>query len=365
MLKMIYSFVLVAMLSLVSLAQSGIQSVDFGNFTFAFNDKTVKFKEMTQESACEKKDEDGIVDGDRWSFFKEGIAFGDLDGDGKDEAVIPLTATLCTGNMVTDEAVLVYTMKNGKPYLMPSFDYYVKACDEGEECGLSRSPGVSVAFDDENKAIIIETSFFTEDDALCCPSVKKQNSYKWNGSEFVEIKKDSPQPKTVTDYYLAMPNDLYSTNMSGDKIKGKTALTKFRKSLIKIEDIKSGYLKLEGTWEGWAEIALFKKTDGSYLVAHAESGCGPACDGFVKFYNYKSGKWIDMTKQVFPEISEADIEKLYKDKKLDTEDGVNSYFLLPRIGKTVKLACNMCSDGDDENFTLLELEWSGSKFIKK
>lgn len=173
------------------------------------------------------------------------------------------------------------------------------------------------------------------------------------------------QLKTVTDYFLAMPNDLYSTNTEGDKITNKSALIKFRKSMIKIEDIKNGYLKIEGSWEGWAEIALFKKTDGSYLIAQAESGCGPACDGFVKFYNYKAGKWIDVTKQVFPEISEDEVKRLYINKKLDTEDGVNSYYLLPRIGKTVKLACNMCSDGDEQDFTLLELEWNGSKFVKK
>ena len=80
------------------------------------------------------------------------------------------------------------------------------------------------------------------------------------------------QPKTVTDYFLAMPADKYSKDIEGNEIKNKSELIKFRKSLIKIEDIKNGYLKLEGTWEGWVEIALFKKTDGSYVIAQAENG---------------------------------------------------------------------------------------------
>lgn len=106
----------------------------------------------------------------------------------------------------------------------------------------------------------------------------------------------SQQPKNVTDFYRAMPTDIYSTDFEDNKITGKAALAKPRKSLIKIEDVKNGYLKFEGAWEGWAEIALFEKKDGSYLIAHAESGCGPPCAGFIKFFTYRSGKWTDVTK---------------------------------------------------------------------
>lgn len=123
-------------------------------------------------------------------------------------------------------------------------------------------------------------------------------------------------PKTVTDYFLAFPNDKYAVDFDGKKITNKAALTKFRKSLIKIEDTKNGYLRLEGAWEGWAEIVLFKKKDGDYLIAHAESGCGPACDGFVKFYTYKAGKWTEVTETVFPKLTETEIKKAFNDKKL-------------------------------------------------
>lgn len=178
----------------------------------------------------------------------------------------------------------------------------------------------------------------------------------------------SQQPKTVTDFYLAMPNDVYATNMEGNKITGKAALTKHRKSLIKTEDIKNGYLKLEGAWEGWAEIALFKKKDGSYLIAQSETGCGPACEGFIKFFTYKAGKWTDVTKQVFPMPTDNQVAAAFKAKKINTEDGMSNYFLLPQTGTTVKMACNMCENGEtneEPELVLMEFTWNGEKFTVK
>lgn len=178
------------------------------------------------------------------------------------------------------------------------------------------------------------------------------------------------QPKTVTDYFLAMPDDVYSTTIEGNKITGKSALTKHRKSLIKIEDIKNGYLKLEGAWEGWAEIALFKKTNGSYIIAQAESGCGPACDGFVKFFTYNAGKWTEITKQIFPEISQKEVAKAFNSKKSADDEsadeaGFSFYYLLPRIGRTIKVACNECAQSSVGDFVIFEYEWNGAKFVKK
>lgn len=177
------------------------------------------------------------------------------------------------------------------------------------------------------------------------------------------------QPKTVTDFYLVMPSNLYSTDIEGNKIAGKAALSKHRKSLIKTEDIKNGYLKLEGAWEGWAEIALFKKKDGSYLIAQAENGCGPACEGFVKFFTYKAGKFTDVTKQVFPTLTEAQVKQVFTAKNINLEDsGMSYYFLLPQQGTTVKMACNMCENGEtneEPDFTLMEFTWNGEKFTVK
>ena len=177
------------------------------------------------------------------------------------------------------------------------------------------------------------------------------------------------QPKTVTDFYLAMPNDAYSTNIEGKKITNKAALIKYRKTLIKVEDLKNGYLKLEGAWEGWAEIALFKRIDGSYLIAETSVGCGPACDGGVKFSTYQNAKWTDVTKQFAPKVTnQMAFEGFRKNggvnEEINSGEDLPFYYLLPRVGKTLKVACNECSDTADD-FVLLEYEWNGEKFVKK
>ncbi len=177
------------------------------------------------------------------------------------------------------------------------------------------------------------------------------------------------QLKTVTDFYLAMPNDRFLTNLEGKKITNKAELIKFRKSLIKIEDIKNGYLKLEGTWEGWAEIALFRKKDGSYLIAETSVGCGPACDGSLKLSTYSGGKWTDVTKQFAPKVTNQMTFDGFKanggiNEEIKSGDDLPFYYLLPQFGKTLKIACNECDD-TAEDFTLLEYEWNGEKFVKK
>src|SRR5438552_18609665 len=102
-----------------------------------------------------------------------------------------------------------------------------------------------------------------------------------------------PQPKTVTDFYLALPSDRYSHPI-GKEISGKEAIAKYRKSLITVEDISNGYIKLENNeMEGWSEFALFKKSDGTYILAVSEIGCGPGCDGHLQLLTYNNGKWTD------------------------------------------------------------------------
>ena len=178
------------------------------------------------------------------------------------------------------------------------------------------------------------------------------------------------QLRTVTDYFLAMPNAAYSRDASGAVIKGKAKVDAYRRSLIKTEDIKNGYLRLEGPWEGWAEIALFKRTGGGYIVAHAESGCGPACSGFVKFWTVSGGKWTNVTAGVFKELSDVDAAKLFNRKKAAEDEtasaeGFSFYYLLPREGKTVRAACNECSNSGGDDFILAEWEFDGAKFVRK
>ncbi len=181
---------------------------------------------------------------------------------------------------------------------------------------------------------------------------------------FVVCAVGQTQPRTVTEFYLALPGGIYGIEgtqdaeipgfeddfffYSNERNESRSAILKYRKSLIKVEDIKNGYLRLESNeWKGWVEIALFKKADGSYVVAISQVACGPACSGGVIFATYKTGHWKNVTKQVFP-------------RSLPRA----SYYQLPRVGTSIVLVCGddsgkSCHAGDK----LTEFQWNKEKFI--
>ncbi|MEP6922910.1 MAG: hypothetical protein ABI954_00475 [Pyrinomonadaceae bacterium] len=160
----------------------------------------------------------------------------------------------------------------------------------------------------------------------------------------------SLQPKTVTDFYLAMSSDNYS-HPFGREISSTAAITKYRKSLIKIEDIKNGYLRLEpNESEGWSEIALFKKTDGSYLIAHSNVGCGPGCQSDLELLTFKNGNWTNVTKQFFPPLSK------------DAKEAESCRWKLPRFGRILTMECGNDEDENQENKEFA-FEWNGTEFI--
>ncbi len=165
-----------------------IRKVDFTNYTHKIGSETIKFKNGLQATEC-KKDADGIPSGDIWNLEKEFVQYGDLDGDGKDEAFMSAVANVCGGNMITNEAVLVYKLDKGKIVKLPEFEYFDEGCEPEKPCDFSRNPGVSVAYDSKSKAIVVETRYATENDAICCPSLRRETFYKWNGKEFTETKK--------------------------------------------------------------------------------------------------------------------------------------------------------------------------------
>lgn len=166
------------------------------------------------------------------------------------------------------------------------------------------------------------------------------------------------QPKSVTDFYLAMPSNFYNFA----QVKGKAALAKYRRKNIKTEDIKNGYIRIESTdMEGWGEVALFKKKDGSYIIGQTETGCGPVCGGGIDFWTYKAGKWAKVSQQVFP-FSDADIQKIFDARKTEEEDRAY-YFELPRQGRTIVAKCDGCDSSGDG--VIASFGWDGAKFVKK
>ena len=172
------------------------------------------------------------------------------------------------------------------------------------------------------------------------------------------ISAQTSEPKTVTDFFYLLPESHFAPYYDGEG--EKPDLRKYRKSIIKVEDIKNGYLRLEGLWEGWAEVAIFKKTNGKYIVGAANTECGPVCGSTVLFYSYENKKWSDVTAKVFPEITDAQIKAAYKRHKTNEDDEPGLVYELPRIGKTITVR----TDGG-KDIVFFELTWNGTKFILK
>lgn len=169
-------------------------------------------------------------------------------------------------------------------------------------------------------------------------------------------------PKTVTDHFLAFPYTDLVTNAEGKEFTTKGDIEKFRRSLIKIEDVKNGYLRLEGGWEGWGEFALFKKADGSYLIAKAIVECGPVCMGTLAFYELKDGNWNDVTGSFFQAPDNDEVTAAAKKAKL-ADTSPNMYYALPRKGTQITMKCSMCRGNGDA--TLFTYTWRSPKFIRR
>ena len=165
-----------------------IRGVDFGNFTYRIDNSPVTMNEGIQVGACAKR-RGRAPAGDVWNVVPENIAYGDLDGDGREEAAVPLFANACGGTIITGERVLVYTLRVGRPIALPEFDYVDEGCEKGKECGFSRSPVPLLVYDKDEKALVIENQYQTEGDATCCPSLYRRTWYRWDGSLFRAYKK--------------------------------------------------------------------------------------------------------------------------------------------------------------------------------
>lgn len=163
-----------------------------------------------------------------------------------------------------------------------------------------------------------------------------------------------PQPRDVVDYYLLLP-DRYFTLGGG---------AQERDTAIKIRDIKNGYLRLEGAWEGYTEIALFRNPDRSALIAVSNVSLGPGPDQKIYFLSCDGKAWIDKTKEVFARVPQSQIATMYK-KKRSREDkdygqDVPHVYRLPRLGTTINVVTPPSFTSVE--ITLAELKWVNGRF---
>lgn len=187
--KDIAGIVVLLMVSLISVsAQSGIRAVDFKNFTYSahcIEDAPVNYTVKGGEYSYEKQ-EDGYVD--RLYFTVTDIAFGDLNGDKNDEAIV---LTVCnTGGTGNFSEGFVFGMKAGKPSLIAR----IPGGDRGY--GGLRETRV------ENGLLVVESNDAGENGAACCPEFIVTTKYKLTAGKLVrsgpETRREVVPNKRVT-----------------------------------------------------------------------------------------------------------------------------------------------------------------------
>ena len=110
------------------------------------------------------------------------IVYGDVTGDLREEALVPESSGGTLGNV----AYLVFTASGSNASLV-----LTRTPDRGNAGGLKMTI--------EDGVLIESAAEFGPSDPLCCPSVTRRTSFRWDGSKLQVLREDrvqaTPGPK--------------------------------------------------------------------------------------------------------------------------------------------------------------------------
>lgn len=197
-------FTLLFVFSLVTtFAQSDIRKIDFRNYSY-----NTCFSEDKKTTRITKgKYEREIKEGDyKYSVYFEvrDVIYGDLDGDGQEEAVV---STICSGGGTGRfTEALIFRSKNGKPELIGSTGMGDRA-----DGGLHDIKFI-------NGQLKVEQ--YGGNAGACCPEYIVTHTYKLTGKGLVEIGKPIQGDYVVDDY--AVRRVRFARGASSTILKGTT-----------------------------------------------------------------------------------------------------------------------------------------------
>jgi len=130
-------------------------------------------------------------------------------------------------------------------------------------------------------------------------------------------------------------------------------------------DIKNGYAKVTGAYEGSYTFAIWRMANGNDLVGKTSMSCGPVCDYTYEFFEITPDGDLNVTKTVLPqkEISEHCkfmVDKAMAEEKMDQSVKSQMLFELPQQGTDIQVYLSLNSN--ELEFPLLTLSWDKSKF---
>ena len=149
-------------------AQNSIRKIDFKNFTYEVESGESKEKIKVKDGEFSRHSED-----DPLYFSVTEVTYGDLDGDGQDEAVVStLTSTGGTGQFSNGQ---IFTLKSGKPIVLTEFE------------GGDRAYGGLVSAKIAGGVLTVERYAPGEGGGNCCPEYVETTRYKWDGAALRQL----------------------------------------------------------------------------------------------------------------------------------------------------------------------------------
>jgi len=163
----------IAGLCFTAAAQADIHKIDFKNFTYqpycaGEDTKSIHVKNGEYSKATQ---EDGFVD--HFYFNIMDVTYGDVTGDGEDDAMIlSVCNTGGTGNFTEG---FVYTMKAGKPALLARVP------------GGDRADGGLRSITVENGLLVVEYNDPEKAAGACCPEGVAIQKMRVSGSKVIDV----------------------------------------------------------------------------------------------------------------------------------------------------------------------------------
>jgi hypothetical protein len=147
-------------------AQTDIRKVDFKNFKYSILNLSGEKRNVIPVK-------NGKWSKNKKSFSVEVSGYGDLDGDGTEDAVIKtLENTGGTGNFSN---AIIFTMKKGKPVVLAEF------------IGGDRGDGGIITTAIKDKMLIVEQNKLGEKGGACCPEFVITTNYELKDSKLVQV----------------------------------------------------------------------------------------------------------------------------------------------------------------------------------